>query len=158
MPSKTIEPKTMPPGGLSASANPSARLQQLLRQDTSLLSQPIDTEITKDGNNEGNFIVSELPLGEATKEITEETPVEFKEKTRKQIVKQPPKLSLKQSFKYVVLESGNEREEKITKTRLNVDIDEDLHMWLKGHAIQNRRKLNDLIPRILKAYRDEVEE
>ena len=158
MPSKTIEPKTMPPGGLSASANPSARLQQLLRQDTSLLSQPIGTEIKEEGNNEVSFIVSELPLGETTKEGTEEAPVEFKEKTRKQIVKQPPKLLLKQSFKDVVLENGNEREEKITKTRLNVDIDEDLHMWLKGHAIQNRRKLNDLIPRILKAYRDEVEE
>ncbi len=49
------------------------------------------------------------------------------------------------------------QEEKVTKTRLNVDIDEDLHIWLKGHAIQNRRKLNDLIPRILKAYRDQVE-
>jgi len=148
----------MPPGGLSASANPSARLQQLLRQDTSLLSQPTGTEITEEGNNEVSFIVSELPLGETTKESTEEAPVEFNEKTRKQIVKQPPKLLLKQSFKDVVLENGNEREEKITKTRLNVDIDEDLHMWLKGHAIQNRRKLNDLIPRILKAYRDEVEE
>ena len=154
MPSKTIEPKTMPPGGLSASANPSARLQQLLRQDTSLLSQPTNSETMKEGNNEVPFIVSEFPLGETTKE----TPVEFKEKTRKQVVKQPPKLSLKQSFKDVVLENGNEREEKITKTRLNVDIDEDLHMWLKSHAIQNRRKLNDLIPRILKAYRDEVEE
>ena len=143
----------MPPGGLSASTNPSARLQQLLRQDTSLLSQPTGSETINEGNNEGNFIVSELPSGETIKE----TPVEFKEKTRKQIVKQPPKLSLKQSFKDVVLENGNEREEKITKTRLNVDIDEDLHMWLKGHAIQNRRKLNDLIPRILKAYRDEVE-
>ena len=154
MPSKTIEPKIMPPGGLSASANPSARLQQLLRQDTSLLSQPTNSETMNEGNNEVSFIVSEFPLGETTKE----TPVEFKEKTRKQVVKQPPKLSLKQSFKDVVLENGNEREEKITKTRLNVDIDEDLHMWLKSHAIQNRRKLNDLIPRILKAYRDEVEE
>ena len=48
-------------------------------------------------------------------------------------------------------------EDRVNKTRLNVDIDEELHFWLKGHAIQNRRKLNDLIPRILKAYRDEVE-
>ena len=158
MPSKTIEPKTMPPGGLSASANPSARLQQLLRQDTSLLSQPAATETMKEGNNEGNFIPSELPSRETTRESTEETPVEVKEKARKQMSKQPPKLSLKQSFKDTVLENGSEREEKIAKTRLNVDIDEDLHMWLKGHAIQNRRKLNDLIPRILKAYRDEVEE
>ena len=148
----------MPPGALSASTNPSARLQQLLRQDTSPLSQPGDVETINEGNNEVSFIVSELPLRETTKESTGETPVEFKEKARRQIVKQPSKLLLKQSFKDAVLENGNEREEKITKTRLNVDIDEDLHVWLKGHAIQNRRKLNDLIPRILKAYRDEVEE
>jgi len=63
----------------------------------------------------------------------------------------------KQSLRDAVLEEGRGQEERVSKTRLNVDIDEDLHFWLKGHAIQNRRKLNDLIPRILKAYRDEVE-
>lgn len=119
---------------------------------------PASEETTQERNNEGNFItsydkssdVSELPI----KEDMGETSKQVKSKASEQPKKKSSKLSLKQA----VLEEGKEQEEKITKTRLNVDIDEDLHFWLKGHAIQNRRKLNDLIPRILKAYRDQVEE
>lgn len=154
-----------PRGGLRASAksaNPQARMQELLQRSN---APGRDNEEMKERNNEGSFIVSEIPTKEESEEVieedTEEVPHIVREKTSKETPKQatksPRKQSTKLSLKDAVLEEGRSPEERITKTRLNVDIDEDLHFWLKGHAIQNRRKLNDLIPRILKAYRDEVE-
>lgn len=161
------------------STNPQARMQELLRAGTAPARQVSSEESPGEGNNEASFIVSELPMREGIEEVSGElasktsgepphTPPQLpKEPSAKQAVKQggkvfPAKAALKppatkQSLRDAVLEEGRAAEERVSKTRLNVDIDEDLHFWLKGHAIQNRRKLNDLIPRILKAYRDEVE-
>jgi len=162
----------LPTRSLRASArstNPQARMQELLREGTAPARRD-HSETSGEGNNEVSFIVSEGPIKEVGKEVLsehiEETSTEppqvVREEPAKQAMKQggktaPAKASPKQSLKDTVLDEGRAVEERVSKTRLNVDIDEDLHFWLKGHAIQNRRKLNDLIPRILKAYRDEVE-
>ena len=160
-------------GSLTFPDNPLASMQELSALDApaprAVCTSTPEPEIMKERNNEGNFITSELISEEDTQEglhkVSSETPKQTKSKTRQesksegsskvsdQLKKIPAKLSLKEA----VLEEGKAQEERVTKTRLNVDIDEELHIWLKGHAIQNRRKLNDLIPRILKAYRDQVE-
>jgi hypothetical protein len=161
------------------STNPQARMQELLREGTAPARAERRGETPGEGNNEGNFIVSDTPMKEEAEEVLSEdagatseeaphTPPQVdREEPAIQAMKQggktapakasPKQPAAKQSLKDAVLEEGRAMEERVSKTRLNVDIDEDLHFWLKGHAIQNRRKLNDLIPRILKAYRDEVE-
>ncbi len=160
-------------GSLTFPENPLASMQELSALDAPAPRVDrisIDSEeIMKEKSNEGNFITSEFTSHETSEEDTQETVQETPPETIKQttsktrqegnskVLDQPKKTSPKLSLKEAVLEEGKAQEERITKTRLNVDIDEDLHIWLKGHAIQNRRKLNDLIPRILKAYRDQVE-
>lgn len=159
---------TPPTRSLRASVHPQARMQEMLRQSAEVVQPKVvqpEADQAEEGNNEGNFITSQLPnketINEDKQEDNLETPKLSTHKISKGVSKEatqearqrPMKLSLKET----VLEDKAGHEEKALKTRLNVDIDEDLHFWLKGHAIQNRRKLNDLIPRILKAYRDEVE-
>ncbi len=148
-------------GSLTFPDNPLASMQELSALDAPAppaVSTPRpEPETIKERNNEGNFITSEFPTKETPSETPKQSKSEPKKQSNSQALEQSRKASPKQSLKEAVLEDGKAPEEKVTKTRLNVDIDEELHIWLKGHAIQNRRKLNDLIPRILKAYRDQVE-
>ena len=149
-------------GGLSLPTGSAGQaLQDLLKSEREpALREPATTAVTEHPSDPLPSTPTEikLPSYEAVKEVSQEV-VREAPKVRSSTHRKPPvQEATQEAWWEDVKTRAKAGGQDGRKVRLNVDVDEGVHLRMKLWCIKNGYKFNEMIPALMAAFLDEIGE